>query len=148
MCMINKILIDSSILIEYIKKKKTNLLLEIISNAETEGCINEVIVSEFFYYLLIVNGNTSPRSLQSSKRIQQVLNNSPEQFFLKRFTFLSTDESVVHLVPILMSKYNLLPNDAIILATCKIHNITQLASHDKDFKEACQGEEIELLTEQ
>jgi predicted nucleic acid-binding protein len=56
-------------------------------------------------------------------------------------------EVIIELVPILMSKYNLLPNDAIILATCKIHNITQLASHDKDFKTACDIEGITLLTE-
>jgi len=46
-----------------------------------------------------------------------------------------------------MQQYNLLPNDAIILATCKIHNITQLASHDKDFEAACKAEGITLLTE-
>jgi predicted nucleic acid-binding protein len=145
--MINKILIDSSILIEYIKKKKTKLLLEIISNLESEGCINEVIVSEFLYHLLIINGNASPRSLQSSKKIQQILSSSSEQKLLKRFTFLSTDESIVSLAPSLMAQYNLLPNDAIILATCKIHGITQLASHDKDFVEPCKAEGITLLTE-
>ncbi len=44
-------------------------------------------------------------------------------------------------------KYNLLPNDAIILAICKIHGIIQLASHDKDFVEPCKQEGITLLTE-
>ena len=44
-----------------------------------------------------------------------------------------------------MSKYNLLPNDAIILATCKLHGITQLASHDTDFIDPCKAEGIELL---
>jgi predicted nucleic acid-binding protein len=47
-----------------------------------------------------------------------------------------------------MSKYNLLPNDAIILATCKIHNITKLASHDSDFILPCKAEGIELLREE
>ena len=47
-----------------------------------------------------------------------------------------------------MAKYNLLTNDAIILATCKIHNITKLASHDSDFVNPCEGEGIELLREQ
>jgi predicted nucleic acid-binding protein len=46
-----------------------------------------------------------------------------------------------------MSKYNLLPNDAIILATCKIHGITELASHDADFTIPCGEEGIELLIE-
>jgi predicted nucleic acid-binding protein len=47
-----------------------------------------------------------------------------------------------------MAKYNLLSNDAIILATCKLHNIPNLASHDSDFEEACKGEGITLLKEE
>jgi predicted nucleic acid-binding protein len=46
-----------------------------------------------------------------------------------------------------MVKYNLLPNDAIILATCKLHAITKLASHDRDFIIPCKAEGIELLRE-
>jgi predicted nucleic acid-binding protein len=46
--------------------------------------------------------------------------------------------------PALMSKYNLLPNDAIILAACKFHKIG-LASHDSDFIIPCESENIELL---
>lgn len=45
-----------------------------------------------------------------------------------------------------MQKYNLLPNDALILATCKIHQIPQVASFDtKDFEKACKGEGIKLI---
>ena len=51
------------------------------------------------------------------------------------------------MVPAFMITYNLLPNDAIILATCKIHGITQLASHDSDFILPCAAEGIELLRE-
>lgn len=145
--MTNKALVDSSVLIEYIKKKKTKLLLELISDVATEIYINETIISEFLYHFLSINGNTSPRSLQSSKKIKFVLQSSPQYNLISRFSFLATDESLFNLVPDLMQQYNLLPNDAIILATCKIHNITQLASHDKDFKTACKSEGITLLTE-
>jgi len=43
-----------------------------------------------------------------------------------------------------MSKYNLLQNDAIILATSKLHQ-TKLASHESDFIIPCKNENIELL---
>jgi predicted nucleic acid-binding protein len=66
---------------------------------------------------------------------------------LEEFIFIEANSSITSVAPLLMSKYNLLSNDAIILATCKIHNITQLASHDKDFKTACESEGITLLTE-
>ncbi len=64
------------------------------------------------------------------------------------FQFLFNDKSLFELVPKLMIKYNLLPNDAIILATCKIHDIKQLASHDTDFIIPCKEEGIELLREE
>jgi predicted nucleic acid-binding protein len=45
-----------------------------------------------------------------------------------------------------MQKHNLLPNDALILATCKIHQIPQIASFDlTDFEKACLAENIQLI---
>ena len=44
-----------------------------------------------------------------------------------------------------MEQYNLLPNDAIILATCKLNDIPQLASYDADFDAACRDEGIRLI---
>lgn len=44
-----------------------------------------------------------------------------------------------------MSKYNLLPNDALLLAACKTHGIPAFASFDPDFIAPCRGEGIRLL---
>lgn len=46
-----------------------------------------------------------------------------------------------------MTKYNLLPHDAIILATCKIHLIKNLASHDSELRLPCDAEGINFITE-
>lgn len=45
----------------------------------------------------------------------------------------------------MMGKYNLLPNDALILATCKLNGIERIASYDNDFVAACTGERIQLI---
>jgi len=46
-----------------------------------------------------------------------------------------------------MKQYNLLPNDALILATVKINYIDILASYDKkDFENPCKEEGIKLIT--
>ena len=63
---------------------------------------------------------------------------------INNFNFISANEKVLIDVPRLMSDYNLLPNDAIILATCKLHGI-KLASHDSDFIVPCESENIELI---
>jgi predicted nucleic acid-binding protein len=144
----NKIFIDSSLLIEFTKGSKTNLLQSLIQQQQLLTCVNETVVSEFLFYFLALNGNASPRTLQSAARISGIFNSYPGYELIKRFSFLPSDENLLHLVPHLMQKYNLLPNDAIILATCKIHNITKLASHDSDFVAPCSAEGIELLSEE
>jgi len=44
-----------------------------------------------------------------------------------------------------MQRYNLLPNDALILASCQLHGIPALASYDPDFETACAGENVRLV---
>ena len=144
----NSVFIASSLLVEYLKGTKTKLLNDIIATQEFVACINETVVSEFLLYFIAVNGNAAPRTLKASARISSIFRNYFNYNLLERFSFLSNDDNLFSLVPDFMMKYNLLPNDAIILATCKIHNITQLASHDSDFILPCKAEGIELLREE
>nr|MDO8082687.1 PIN domain-containing protein [Candidatus Freyarchaeota archaeon] len=44
-----------------------------------------------------------------------------------------------------MKNYGLLPNDALILVTCKFYGIRYLISFDEDFRRACEEEKIILL---
>ncbi|MHA1348886.1 MAG: PIN domain-containing protein [Candidatus Odinarchaeia archaeon] len=46
-----------------------------------------------------------------------------------------------------IEKYGLLPNDALILATCKFYGVNYLVSFDSDFREVCKGEGITLIDE-
>jgi predicted nucleic acid-binding protein len=147
MFMTNRVMVDSSVLIEYIKKRKTELLDSLLNENPIILYINETVISEFLFNFLKLNANASPLSLQSSKRIKGIMENSNDHYLLFLFEYLETDSRIYNTVPQLMSKYNLLPNDAIILATCKMHNITKLASHDTDFVIPCQEEGIELLIE-
>ncbi|MBK9015489.1 MAG: PIN domain-containing protein [Saprospiraceae bacterium] len=65
--------------------------------------------------------------------------------FICLFSWLSDDASMLQTTVDFMSKYNLFPNDALILAACKLHGIKALASFDPDFNAPCQGEGIRLL---
>lgn len=145
--MTNKILIDSSVLVEYAKKNKTQLLDSLLEKDIVTCCINESIISEFLFQFIKFNTNKAPATVQASGKVNSVFKNNSNHLLINLFEFLPTDMQLLNLVPSFMQQYNLLPNDAIILATCKIHNITQLASHDTDFKAACKGEGIELLSE-
>ena len=145
--MINETFIDSSVLIEYNKGSKTKLFSSLLDSRKYKCYINETVVSEFLYHYLAKNSDTSPKTLQRKNKIAEVFATSTQYSLMHLFEFLPTDASIYNLVPDFMLNYNLLPNDAIILAACKIHNIIQLASHDKDFIEPCKAEGITLLTE-
>lgn len=145
--MSNRVMVDSSILIEFSKNTKTKLLIKLISNTAIDCFINETVLSEYFYHFVAINGGRSPLATKEAGEVDQVFSNSSSYRFIERFYYFQTDATLFTLVPQLMRKYNLLSNDAIILATCKIHGITRLASHDSDFEQACKGEGITLLTE-
>ena len=143
--MINRIFIDSSVLIETYKGNKVNFYQSLFSDNSNQLYLNDIVISEYLYYILGFNTGVSPRTLQQKSLIEKTLENETEQVsILKEFHFLSGNHDFVFEVPRLMSSYNLLPNDAIILATCKLHK-TKLASHDTDFITACENENVELL---
>jgi uncharacterized protein len=148
MCMTNRIFVDSSVLIEPLQNRKVEFYKNLILNYTFTCCINSIVVSEYLYKYIGLQNLGSPRTIQSGNKIAEAL----QPYFLTRtleeFELLEINSLVITAAPELMSKYNLLPNDAIILATCKIHTIQSLASHDKDFELPCKSEGITLLTEE
>ncbi len=64
--------------------------------------------------------------------------------FLDQFEILHVNVETVHRAYNLMREQNLLPNDAIILATCAFHEIDLLATLDLDFESACRNEGLRV----
>jgi uncharacterized protein len=144
--MSNSVFLDSSILVEKAKGTQNELFDYLIENTAIEKCINATVLSEFTYYYLAIEGSSSPRTLKEKRFIPRIIRQNNPINLLKLFTYLPDNQSVIDIYLDLMEKYNLLPNDALILATCKIHKISQLASFDKtDFEKACLSEQIKLV---
>lgn len=144
----NNIFLDSSILIEYIKQSKIEIFESLIKNKEIVLHINSIVMSEFIFYLIAYKSNRSPLSCKEAKIIPNLLKETNPTAFLSQFSFVNTTEpSFVEISVNLMEKYNLLPNDALILATCIINNISCIASYDKDFIEVCEKENILLIND-
>jgi len=148
MFMTNRIFVDSSVLIEPLQNRKVEFYKSLVLNHTFACCMNAIVVSEYLYKYIGLQNLGSPRTVQENNKISEALQPCLITRTLEEFQLLEINNAVIKNVPGLMSKYNPLPNDAIILATCKIHNITQLASHDKDFAEPCKAEGIELLIEE
>lgn len=67
---------------------------------------------------------------------------------MQQFEYLPVPAEAVPLSIELMKKHNLLPNDALILASCILQGIKVLASHESDFALACQAENMIFLDDE
>lgn len=140
-----KIFIDSGLLIEYEKQTKTELL-EALFTTGHQIYINPIVISEYLYQLLGILGGRSPMSICESGKIAETLDLHDTETFLSGFRILPIPDAALSMAVVFMKKHNLLPNDAIILASCKIQDVRVLASHDSDFLNACTAEDIQLIT--
>lgn len=143
--MSSRIFTDSSLLSEYRKTTRTDLLDELLAHSIFVLCINQTVLSEYLFHHLAVFGGKAPLTIKSNRGIANVFHQKPPHPFLHLFEWLSDDDKMPHEAVHLMENYNLLPNDALILSSCKQHNIKALASYDPDFVTICQAEGIALL---
>ncbi|MEI6407960.1 MAG: type II toxin-antitoxin system VapC family toxin [Bacteroidota bacterium] len=138
------VFIDSGLLIEYEKQTQTELL-ETLMESNRQIFINPIVASEYLYQLLGIIGGRSPMSICESGKISETLSQHDTKTFLSSFQILPIPDAALPLAIDFMQKHNLLPNDAIILASCKLQNVKVLASHDSDFLKACTAEGIQLI---
>ena len=102
-------------------------------------------MSEYLYHFVGHHGTKSPRTLKESRSIPQVLSENNPLTLLALFEQLTVKLPAVEEVVRIMTDYNMLSNDAIILAHCKSAKINYLASYDSDFIIPCQEEGITLI---
>lgn len=139
------IFLDSSILIEYIKGNQTELLDAMTETTQTL-CINHIVYSEFMFHFLAIMSGKAPLTLKGSLQTQTVLETHKPLEFFEQFQTLEMNQQILRDSHDFMRTYHLLPNDALIFATCRHYEIPALASYDSDFKEICKTEDITLLT--
>ena len=144
--MSNKILLDTSILVEYRKGKKEELFLALAADTRFSLCISQAILSEVLFFHLKIFGGKSPLSVKMSGSIAKTLDKYGADKFLAVFSWLNDFPELPSSTFDLMKKHNLLPNDASILATAIHHKVAAIASHDSDFALPCRQENITLLT--
>lgn len=142
--MSSKIFLDSSVLVEWAKKTQPDLFNYLLSS-QHELFVSQITLSEFSYYWLAVGGSKAPVTLKRDGSIPDVLQRYNPRALLSRLNWLDADREIIGLHLDMMEIYNLLPNDALILATCKLNGIQTIASYDADFEMACAGEGIQLI---
>ncbi len=128
--------IDSNIIIEAFKRQglqdARDIWICILRNYTKHNFyINVIIKNEVVFHLY------TKRKLVEIEELKE---------FLNTFSSLEINKKVEGLMFSFIEKYDLKPNDALILATCKYYGITYLISLDSDFTEPCKKEGIVLIS--
>jgi len=129
----NGVFIDSNVFLEFLKgEEKAKVLLE--KYLGPEGCINDIVFSEVLF--VYIKAETGRRSYELKGRPELMESVELDHIFelLGRYRMLDVGEVVASEAGDLIRKYGLLPNDALIAATCKYHGITRIATFDDDFR--------------
>lgn len=133
-------------MIEYEKGSRPEIL-EVLFDTDHRLFIHPVTVSEYLYHLIGFRGGKSPLTIKGAQGIERVLQDHKTEQFLQIFEHLpfSFDQDLNSIR--LMKKYNLLPNDAMIIAAAAKEGFGFIASFDSDFKFPCQSEGIQLISD-
>jgi len=137
--------VDSNVIINYFYGDDT--AKEVVEIAEKFGevFINGIVLSEVsIRYLKDMTGEKS-YTLKHNPELVKPVDKDPLYAIIGKFLFLSDNVLIGLNAVSLMDMYGLLPNDAMILATCKFYGIEHLISFDEDFENACKNEGIMLI---
>ena len=129
----NGVFIDSNVFLDFLEgKEEAKTLLEEYSGIN--GCINDIVFSEVLF--VYIKAKTGKKSYELKKRPEIVKSVELDDIveLLRRYRTLDVGEAVEREAKKLITKYGLLPNDAIIAAICKHYGIKKIASLDPDFK--------------
>jgi|Deesub1362A_J573_1020465.scaffolds.fasta_scaffold25571_2 hypothetical protein len=134
---------DSNVILNHLEGK---LDLSELRNKYTL-CSNAIVFSEVF--IVYVKAITRKRSYELKKNPELIVEKKDEleELFtlFEIFEELEINKEIRNLAYEFVKKYGLLPNDALILATCKFYGIKYLISFDGDFERACKEEDIRLI---
>ncbi len=118
---------DSSVIVECLKGNERAIDL-LHSIKDFELAINPIVFSEVTYIYM----------KYGKKDLTKVFE------LLNSFIMLDLTKEIVKIAEKYVINFNLLPNDSLILATCKYYGFS-LASLDSDFKDCCEAERIKFI---
>ena len=132
-------LIDSNVIVSLlIQSEKTEDAEKILENVRNPVTIITVIEESIYIGLSLIY---DARGTRLKNKIKDCLRDDAVSFLRNLESFLEDFEikliappNDVKLLTEIIEKYSLLPNDALIVATCKFYGIKHIASFDKDFQ--------------
>ena len=130
-----KVFIDTNAIIDLLRgKNKVVSFFRCIEAGDIYGVTNKVVFLETVHVFLILTTDEGPRSLRKKTELIKSIDMSPILKIFEMLHVLPTDVIEEKDITKIIGKYGLLPNDALIAATCKYYGINKIATFDDDFK--------------
>ena len=132
------VLIDSNVIISFlIQSDKTDEARKLLEKIDEPVTILNVVEETIYIGLSLIYGVRGPKL---KEEIKKGLNDTAKYFLKSLESFLVDFEvklveppNKVNLLIEIIEKYGLLPNDALIAATCKLYGL-RIATFDEDFR--------------
>jgi len=128
-----EVFFDSNVFLHHLadSKEEATRLIEKVEIGDITGYINDIVVSEVVYgYVRAVTGLPPFNLKKKIEKIEIDLSLLRDLFDLFEVLPCKFGNAVLDV----MEKYKLLPNDALIVATCKHYGIKKIATFDEDFR--------------
>ncbi len=136
------ILVDTSVIVEYLKgNPKAVYLISELLKGDNILFINPAVFSEVVYVMMGYYSGKAPKTIKGkSEKLPKEL----DIVFrvLSDYAFAEITRQTIEIAGNLIRKYAMLPNDALILATCIEHGFA-LATLDEDFFEPAKSERVQ-----
>jgi len=138
-------LVDTSVIVEYLKgTPKAISSISKLLNENNVLFINPAVFSEVIYVMMGHYSGKAPRTIKGNpKRLPRELDIVFQ--ILSDYAFVEITRETTEIAKKLIHKYAMLPNDALILATCIEHGFA-LATLDDDFFGPAKAEGVEIIT--
>ena len=132
----NGVFVDSNVIIHHLAgDNKSKEIIENVESGGDTGYINQIVVSEVIFICLKLKTKKSAFELKKSPDIVKKVDLKNVYELLDIFIELPSDKGITRSAEDVIARYGLLPNDALIAATCKHHGIKKLATFNGDFKQ-------------
>ncbi|MCK4476654.1 MAG: PIN domain-containing protein [Methanophagales archaeon] len=138
-----KVVVDSSVLVKTLLENEKGIILSLLENYELSSPSNVLEETTYKTIVLTISNLIDSNKFHKIKKAWEKGIGEPE--IRKRIDILEdltttiikvlyANEKILYLSKKISFEYKLLPNDALIAATCKYYGINKIATFDPDFK--------------
>jgi len=140
-----KTFIDTNVIIDLFRGvENTVSFFKQVEAGDVNGLTNKIVFLETIHVYLILTTGEGPLNLRKKPEFVKSVDISPILDIFEILYILPTDKIEEKDITEIITKYGLLPNDALIAATCKYYGIKKIATFDEDFKRIDFLEVIEI----